>query len=99
MRLFNLTFFLAPTLLFGQLSNNTVSATASASPTQQPDQAVFSITAGSGIDKNLSDIVGALSGSGITAANLQSLSSSLALSTITYPGNGIPAPIVQWYFQ
>jgi uncharacterized protein YggE len=99
MRLFNLTFFLAPTLLFGQLSNNTVSATASASPTQQPDQAVFSITVGSGIDKNLSDIVGALSGSGITAANLQSLSSSLALTTIASPGNGIPAPTVQWYLQ
>jgi hypothetical protein len=78
MHIRNLIFLLAPALLFGQLSTNTVSVTASSSSTQQPDQAVFSVTVSSGIDKNLSDILSALSGSGISGANLVSVASQKA---------------------
>jgi uncharacterized protein YggE len=88
---------LTPALLFGQLSTNTVSATASASSTQQPDQAVFSVTVSSGIDKNLSDILGALAGSGITGANLQYVNSSpIGLSQFPQPQQ---QPPVTWNFQ
>jgi uncharacterized protein YggE len=88
---------LTPALLFGQLSTNTVSATASASFNQQPDQAVFSVTVSSGIDKNLSDIVGAISGLGITAANLTSVNSSPILNPLTLQPQ--QQPPINWYFQ
>jgi len=41
----------------------------------QPDQAVFSVTVQSGITASLDDVVAALQGSGITAANLLGVSS------------------------
>jgi hypothetical protein len=44
--------------------------TASQSATAQPDEAVFAVTVTAGIDKSLNNIVAAVSGIGITAANL-----------------------------
>ncbi len=61
---------LIPALAWAQLSPNTVTVTASSGSSAQPDQALFSISVGAGIDKGLDDIVKALAGSGITAANL-----------------------------
>jgi uncharacterized protein YggE len=74
-----------------------VSVTASSSSTQQPDQVVFGVTVSSGIDKNLSDIVGALSGSGIAAANLTSVNSVQIVNPLALPPQ--TAPKVNWNFQ
>jgi hypothetical protein len=59
--------------LLAQIVNNTVTVTASQSPTTlQPDEAVFSVAVISGLDKSLDDAVAAVSSLGITAANLVS---------------------------
>ena len=86
--------------LLAQLANNTVTVTASQSSTAQPDEAIFSVTVGSGVDKSLDDVVAAVSGLGITAANLVQISS-------VFPSAGVapPAPAnaaassVGWTFQ
>ena len=93
----NLILLLTPALLFGQPTSNVVSVTASSGSTQHPDQAVFGITVSSGIDKNLSDIVGALSGSGITAASLTSVNSVPIVNPLALPPQ--TAPKVNWNFQ
>jgi hypothetical protein len=59
MHIRNAVFLIAPALLFGQPTSNVVSVTVSNPSNAQPDQAVFILTVNSGIDKNLSDIVGA----------------------------------------
>ena len=80
---------LAPGLLFGQPSPNTVTVTVSRGSNAQPDQAVFSVVVDSGIDRSLDDIVRALAGSGIAAANL---------SGVNFQSTQASAPIV-WTFQ
>ncbi|HLI86910.1 MAG TPA: SIMPL domain-containing protein [Bryobacteraceae bacterium] len=82
---FLLAFALSPTLLVAQLTNNTVTATASQSASNTPDQAVISLTVFSGAGATLEQIVNALSGVGVTAANLSSV----------YGSNTKP----QWNFQ
>ena len=62
------------TPLLAQLANNTVTVTASQSSAAQPDEAVFSVTVGSGLDKSLDDVVAAVSAVGITAANVVQIS-------------------------
>jgi uncharacterized protein YggE len=69
---------LLPPLTFAQITANTVTVTASQSAAAQPDTAIFSVTVMSGIDKNLSDILAALQGSGLTAANFVNLYSNIA---------------------
>ena len=49
------------TPLLAQLVNNTVTVTASQSSTAQPDEAVFSVTVASGLDKSLEDAVATVS--------------------------------------
>jgi uncharacterized protein YggE len=93
----NLILLLTPALLLGQPTSNVVSVTASSSSTQQPDQVVFGVTVSSGIDKNLNDIVGALSGSGIVAANLTSVNSVPIVNPLALPPQ--TAPTVNWNFQ
>jgi len=80
--------------LFAQLDSNTVTVTASASTTVQPDQVVFSITVGSGLNTSLDDVLAALKTSGITIANFSGVS-SYALQLV---GNA-PQPPLQWSFS
>ena len=62
-------------LAFGQLDSNSITVTASRNASLQPDQAVFAVSVQSGISASLDDVLAALQGSGITAANLSSVSS------------------------
>src|SRR6516164_7391017 len=86
--------------LLAQLANNTVTVTASQSFTAQPDEAVFSVTVSSGVDKSLDDVVAAVTGLGITATNLVQISSPLTAgsSSVPLPSN-VPAPSLGWTFQ
>ena len=94
-------FLLIPTVpLLAQLANNTVTVTASQSSTAQPDEAVFSVTVASGLDKSLDDAVAAVSSLGITAANLVQISSPLPANSSSVPlPTNIPAPSLGWTFQ
>jgi uncharacterized protein YggE len=70
---FLLPLILSPALSLAQLTNDTVTATASQTTSTAPDQATFSITVSSGANATLEQIVNALSGVGVTAANLNSV--------------------------
>ncbi len=87
-------FVLFAPLLLGQLDTNSVTVTASSSATLQPDEAVFSVQVGSGINATLNDIVAALQGTGITAANFTGIISQG--STVLVPG--ILQPAETWLF-
>jgi hypothetical protein len=85
--------------MLAQLANNKVTVTASQSSAAQPDEAVFSVTVGSGVDKSLDDVVAAVSGLGIVAANLVQISSALPLNRLpTTPPSNVPASL-GWTFQ
>ena len=64
----------------------------------QPDEAVFSVVVGSGLDKSLDDAVAAVSSLGITAANLVAVNTPNQL--IGFVGSQTPAitPLF-WTFQ
>jgi hypothetical protein len=66
----------------------------------QPEEAVFSVTVSSGVDKSLDDVVAAVTGLGITATNLVQISSPLTAgsSSVPLPSN-VPAPSLGWTFQ
>jgi uncharacterized protein YggE len=85
--------------LLAQLSNNTVTVTASQSSTAQPDEVVFAATVTAGLDKSLNDIVAAVLGVGINAANLAQI--GLASLSTPYPppppGTVLP-PSLDWTF-
>ena len=73
-------------LAFGQLDSNSITVSASNNTNLQPDQAVFSVIVQSGLTTGLDDVVNALAGTGITAANFSSVSTQInynvaALST------------------
>ena len=88
---------------FAQLDSNSVTVGATRSMTQQPDQVLFGVTVQSGLSTSLDDVVAALQGSGITAANFSGISMGPVL---VFTGNPIPAPPVspiaapplQWVF-
>jgi hypothetical protein len=73
---------------FGQLDPYTVTISASRSTAVQPDQIALSVYVTSGLNTGLNDVVAALPGSGITAANLYSV------STLPY----MPQQTLQWAF-
>jgi uncharacterized protein YggE len=75
---FLLAFIVSAALLLAQLTNNTVTATASQSATTAPDQAVMSVTVSSGLNATFEQVVNALSGVGVTSANLNSVLGSYA---------------------
>jgi uncharacterized protein YggE len=85
---------LLPALIYGQVSNNSVTVTASQTISAQPDQAIFSVAVDSGFDKNLSDIVGALPSVGIAAPNFVGLSIVQQMQV-----KGAAPPPVEWDFQ
>jgi hypothetical protein len=69
-------FVICAPLLFGQLETNTVTITASRSITVQPDQAVVSVGVSSALDASFDDVVAALQGTGITAAQFAGFSTT-----------------------
>ena len=82
-------------LAFGQLDSNSITVTASRNVSLQPDQAIFGVTVQAGISTSLDEIVVALQGSGITAANLSSVT-----TPSQYTINGTqPTPMLQWTFS
>src|ERR1700689_1516541 len=83
---------LIPALSWAQLSPNTVTVTASSGAAAQPDQAVFSVSVFAGVDISLDDIVKALTGSGVTAADLIGVSASSSANLLP------PTPAI-WTFQ
>lgn len=89
-RRFIFTIALMPARLLGQLSSNTVTVTASQNLSSQPDQAIFNVTAGSGSDKGLDDILKSVASVGISAANL---------TGITFPPLQTNPPQLDWLFQ
>src|SRR6202034_4532412 len=81
--------------LFGQVESNSITVSASQNASLQPDQAVFSVTVQSGVNTGLDDVLPALQGSGITAANLTGVSSN----NIVSPFNISNQPLLQWTFS
>lgn len=84
------TSILTSGLLLAQSGSNTVTVTASQNSNSQPDQAIFNVTVGSGIDKSLDDIVKSVTSVGITAADL---------TGIGFPPLQAAPPQLQWSFQ
>ena len=81
-------------LAFGQLGANSITVSASNSASLQPDDATFSVSVQSGLTTGFDDVVMALQGSGITAANLSSV------NTEQQYANGSPSGLaLQWTFS
>jgi hypothetical protein len=85
----------SPALLLGQLGYNTVTVTTPAAGSLA-DQAVFVVSVQGGVDKTLDTVVGALAGTGITAANLAGFSAQVGTFTLI-PVQ--PATNLTWIFQ
>jgi hypothetical protein len=66
--------------LFGQLSTNSVTVTASNTATLQPDQIVYSVVVSSGLSASFDQVLAAVQGLGITAANFTGVSGQGVLS-------------------
>jgi len=81
-------------IAFGQVASNSITVSASQNASLQPDQAVFAVTVQSGVNTGLDDVLAALQGSGITAANLSSVSSSLP--DVVSRAGGL---MLQWTFS
>jgi uncharacterized protein YggE len=92
--------FISAVPLAAQIVNNTVTVTASQNSTAQPDEAVFSVTVTSvGAGTSLDQIVAAVSGLGITAANLvQITNTGFLVSFSGTPPSSPPVPL-NWIFQ
>lgn len=89
-------------LAFAQLESNSITVTASNNVTLQPDQAVFSVSVTSGMTTGLDDVLAALAGSGITAANFSGVTSTqnATISVLTGPGiTQTPPPMLTWTFS
>jgi hypothetical protein len=85
---------------FAQLDSNSVIVSAARSMTQQPDQVLFGVTVQSGLNTSLDDVVAALQGSGITAANFSAVSTAPAYVLIGTGGPQPPTvtPMLLWTF-
>jgi uncharacterized protein YggE len=84
---------------FGQLDSNSITVSASNNATLQPDQAIFAVTVQSGISTGLDDVLTALQGSGITAANFSGVTTQGQFATTTLPGGLAPQPSLFWTFN
>ena len=76
MRYLMVAAFAFTSLLFGQLDSNSMEITASRSVNLPDDEVIVDVTVNSGTGGTLDQVVAALAGSGITAANFSDLSSS-----------------------
>jgi hypothetical protein len=86
---------------FAQLDSNSVTVSATRSMTQQPDQVLFAVNVQSGLNTSLDDVVAALQGSGITAANFSgvSMGPNVLFAVVgPQPGPPIMASPLQWVF-
>jgi hypothetical protein len=84
---------------FAQLDSNSVTVTATRSTTPQADQVLFGVTVQSGLNSSLDDVVAALQGSGITAANFSEVTTAAVVAVIPPmlpPTTGVP--LLQWTF-
>jgi len=83
---------------FAQLDSNSITVSASNNTTLQPDQALFSVSVQSSINTGLDDVLAALQGSGITAANFSGVNTQG--QTIATLGTIPPtqAPTLTWSF-
>src|ERR1700733_5585608 len=88
-------------LAFGQLDSNSITVSVSNNANLQPDQAVFSVTVGSSITSGLDDVLAALQGSGITAANFTGVSTQGQAIAILSAGPlpTTPMPAIGWTFS
>jgi uncharacterized protein YggE len=82
-----------------QISNNTVTVTASENSTAPPDEAIFSVTVASGLGTSLDQIVAAVSGLGITAANLVGVNTAFVPGVGGRLGAAAGSLGPQWVFQ
>ncbi len=104
MRTLVLAFAISASLAFGQIDSNAVTVTALRNANLQPDTVLFSVSVTSGVNAGLDDVIAALAGSGITAANFSSVSSQqfFIASTIPIiiqpPQPAQPQPMLQWTF-
>ena len=88
---------LSSSLSFGQAGSNSITVTASrGNPSGPPDQAVFSVHVDSGVDTSLDDVIAALQGTGISAANLQNLN-TLFNSRVSESGVTQTATLDWWF--
>lgn len=85
---------------FAQILPNSITVNASNNVDLQPDQAIFSVSVGAGLDTGLDDVLAAVQGAGITAANLSSVTTGYsalngnALSSLVWTFT-ILAPLAQ----
>jgi hypothetical protein len=94
MRILIPAFVLSASLAFGQLDSNAVTVTASRNASLQADTVVFNVNVTSGFNAGMDDVVAALAGSGITAANFSGV-----LSNFIQAFNGQQAqPMLRWSF-
>ncbi len=84
-------FVMSAFVAFGQLDSNSVTVSASRSANLQADQIVFAVYVDSGTNLSVDDVVAALAGTGITAANLSSIGPAQQYPTP-------PDPTVEWVF-
>lgn len=94
LRSFVLALTLAPALLFGQTSSNSVTVTATQNVSLPADQATFGVFVNAGIDKGFDDILSTVQGSGLTAANFTGISTSSVGQWFVQA-----QPTLQWAFQ
>lgn len=86
-------------LVFGQSVSNSITVTASNTATLQPDQAIFSVTVQAGLNTTLDEVVAALAGSGITAANFSGISTPPVLCSGQLPCPSSLPTAVDWIFS
>ncbi len=87
-------------LAFGQLDSNSITVSVSNNANLQPDQAVFSVTVVSSSTSGLDDVLAALQGSGITAANFTGVSTQAQIiSSLGASPPPIPVPTLGWSFS
>jgi uncharacterized protein YggE len=87
--------YFCSSLAFAQLDSNSITVTASRNFSLQADQAVFAVYMISGMDAALSDVLSALQGSGITAANFAGVATT---PQYPYPPDEQQQQLLQWAF-
>jgi Protein of unknown function (DUF541) len=90
------SFVILSAALCAQVTQGSITVTASRNTTLQPDQAVFGVTVATPVSATRDDAVAALAGTGITAANFTSVSSSTQFATSPA---ATQQTILQWTFN
>jgi uncharacterized protein YggE len=83
---------------FAQLDSNSITVSASTNATLQPDQVVFSVSVQASINTGLDDVLTALQGSGITAANFSGVNTQGQTIATLGAMPPMPAPTLTWSF-